>query len=330
MKYKFTKENCPFSMVEIFLEKGETIDIEPQSMVYHSGGITLQAVMNGGDQNAGFFRRFFNAIGRSFSSGESFWVTRVTSSMGGGSIVIAPPTFGRVFELPIQVDHDQDGEPVESTSWFINDGAYLASDTHVNYKMIKQSISNSLFGVGGWWVMKTIAQRNGTILAHSFGDIAAVDLGRDDDDDDEENDRYNNNNNDDQEDSDDQEELYNNTPDKKRTSKKYSVQLLNSSTLTNRNNQQQTLGNEETKEEKEEPKKKNSYLKELIVDKKHVVAWESSLEYTIKSGGGLLGVRVGEGIVTHFTGKGRIYISTRNPSQFSNSIPHPSCQKSHS
>lgn len=51
-----------------------------------------------------------------------------------------------------------------------------------------------------------------------------------------------------------------------------------------------------------------------IVDNGHLVGYEGELSFNIKSaGGGLLGFAAsGEGLVCEFTGRGRVYIQTRN------------------
>ena len=50
----------------------------------------------------------------------------------------------------------------------------------------------------------------------------------------------------------------------------------------------------------------------FIVDNEHVVAWESTLQYNIKSASGIFGFKTGEGLVNEFVGKGKLYIQTRN------------------
>ena len=50
----------------------------------------------------------------------------------------------------------------------------------------------------------------------------------------------------------------------------------------------------------------------FIVDNDHVVAWESTLKYNIKSASGLFGFKTGEGLVNEFIGSGKLFIQTRN------------------
>ena len=64
---------------------------------------------------------------------------------------------------------------------------------------------------------------------------------------------------------------------------------------------------------------------DVILDNAHVVAWDSRLDYDISlrtsQSRGLLGtltnsVTSGEGIVTRFSGEGKVYVSSRNMPQF--------------
>lgn len=57
---------------------------------------------------------------------------------------------------------------------------------------------------------------------------------------------------------------------------------------------------------------------EYVVDNFHLVAWESTIQYTITkaAAGWISSFTSGEGFVCRFTGPGRIYVQTRNPSAF--------------
>lgn len=56
----------------------------------------------------------------------------------------------------------------------------------------------------------------------------------------------------------------------------------------------------------------------LVIDTGHLVAWDTSLQFTVgRSASGLLASFLsGEGLVCHFTGHGRIWIQTRNPAEY--------------
>ncbi len=62
--------------------------------------------------------------------------------------------------------------------------------------------------------------------------------------------------------------------------------------------------------------------KEVVIDNGHLVAWPESVNYTIEkaSKGWLSSFTSGELLVCRFTGPGKVYIQTRNPSSFINWI----------
>jgi uncharacterized protein (TIGR00266 family) len=57
---------------------------------------------------------------------------------------------------------------------------------------------------------------------------------------------------------------------------------------------------------------------ELVVDTGHLVAWEDSLQYRVtKAGEGWISSFIsGEGLVCHFTGRGTLWMQTRNPAAY--------------
>ncbi|RLB48010.1 MAG: TIGR00266 family protein [Deltaproteobacteria bacterium] len=60
----------------------------------------------------------------------------------------------------------------------------------------------------------------------------------------------------------------------------------------------------------------------LVIDTGHLVAWDANLEYSVgkSAGGWIASFLSGEGLVCHFKGKGRIWIQTRNPTEYGGSI----------
>ncbi len=57
---------------------------------------------------------------------------------------------------------------------------------------------------------------------------------------------------------------------------------------------------------------------DLVIDTGHLVAWDATLQYSIgKSGSGWIASWLsGEGLVCHFRGQGRIWIQSRNASEY--------------
>lgn len=60
----------------------------------------------------------------------------------------------------------------------------------------------------------------------------------------------------------------------------------------------------------------------LVIDTGHLVAWDATLEYSVgkSASGWVASFLSGEGLVCHFRGQGRIWIQTRNPSEFGNTV----------
>ena len=68
---------------------------------------------------------------------------------------------------------------------------------------------------------------------------------------------------------------------------------------------------------------------DVVIDNQHVVAWDGRLGYSVgvktNQTKGLLGnlvnsVTSGEGVITRFTGQGKVYVSSRNPSNFIDTV----------
>lgn len=149
------------ALVEIELDKGEQAIIERGSMVYHDPAIKLQGVLNDGGNGGGLF----SALGRSFVTGESMFITQVTSSANQSKIAVAPCVPGPILILDVS----------NHSPLLINDGAFLACGSGVNYKTRRQRISQGLFGgTGGFFIMETTG--TGQVLIHSCGDVRVMEV----------------------------------------------------------------------------------------------------------------------------------------------------------
>ncbi|EOT43699.1 MULTISPECIES: TIGR00266 family protein [Enterococcus] len=159
MKYNLSSTSV-FPLVDITLQKGEEVQIEPGSMVYHNGLVTLEGHMNSnGKKGLGGMVR---ALGRSLSSGESFFITKVRGDAEDAKVTIAPSTPGTIRELPIG-----------PTQWRLNTGAFLASESSVSYTMQRQKLEGALLGgTGGLFVMETAGE--GMMLINGYGDLVEI------------------------------------------------------------------------------------------------------------------------------------------------------------
>ncbi|MGT2737025.1 TIGR00266 family protein [Streptococcus orisratti] len=160
MKYTIDSD-MQFPLVEIALEAGETAYIQQGSMVYHTPSVTLNTRLNGRGSGLG---KLMGAIGRSFTSGESMFITQAISNADDGKLALAPSMPGQVIALDLG-----------TKQYRLNDGAFLALDGSAQYKMERQSVGRAFFGgQGGLFVMTT--EGEGTLLANSFGSIKKLEL----------------------------------------------------------------------------------------------------------------------------------------------------------
>lgn len=151
--------DCP--IVEISLQKNETVKIERGSMAYMSG-VSIEGKMN---SNKKGISGVLGAIGRSLTSGESMFITEATSTSPNGLLAIAPAIPGKIVCLSVQ----------NGSHYYLNNGAFLACDASVSYEMKTQSVGKALFGgTGGFFIMHTFG--HGDILVSAFGDILEIEV----------------------------------------------------------------------------------------------------------------------------------------------------------
>jgi uncharacterized protein (TIGR00266 family) len=149
-------------VAEVTLQAGEEILMERGSMVYHCGNVALEGTLNSsGRKGVG---GVLSAIGRSMTSGESMFITRARGEINGAKIAIAPCIPGEISEITA----------IPGRQWRINDGAFLACGSTVNYTMERQSVGKAFLGTGGLFIMTTTGQ--GPVLIHSCGEVLAIEL----------------------------------------------------------------------------------------------------------------------------------------------------------
>ncbi len=150
------------TLVEVSLDNNEEIQIESGSMVYHNAAVKLEGKMN--SNGKGGLGGALAALGRSITSGESFFITKASAIGANGKIALAPASLGSIKE--ILVGQEQ---------WRLNTGAFLVSEEGVHYVMERQKLGGALFGgTGGLFVMKT--QGYGKMLISGYGDIIEIAL----------------------------------------------------------------------------------------------------------------------------------------------------------
>ena len=100
MKYNILGDSdCP--MIHITMQENETIRVERGAMVYMQN-IELQGKMN---TNKSGISGFLSALGRSMTSGESFFVTEAKAQQNNAYLGIAPATAGKIRVLQLDNEH---------------------------------------------------------------------------------------------------------------------------------------------------------------------------------------------------------------------------------
>ena len=162
MQYEIT-HSTTFPIVKIRLNRGETVQIESGSMLYHNGQVKLEGRMNSNGKKG--LGGLMSAVGRSMTSGESFFITTATGTADGSEIGIAPANPGVINALPT----------APGSELRLNTGAFLAADSDVHYNMVRQKLDGALFGgTGGLFVMETSG--TGNVLVSGYGDIIPVEM----------------------------------------------------------------------------------------------------------------------------------------------------------
>lgn len=156
MKYNLIGDSdCP--MLEILLDRGETVNVERGSMVFMNN-VELEGKLN---SNSGIF----GAIGRTLTSGESLFITKATGQFDDARLGIAPPLSGEIKILKVDENHQ----------YRMNTSAFLACDTTVKYFMKRQKLSVALFGKsGGLFVAETSGY--GDLVVNSYGSIIEIEV----------------------------------------------------------------------------------------------------------------------------------------------------------
>ncbi|MCD6560044.1 MAG: TIGR00266 family protein [Palaeococcus sp.] len=151
MKYEILHRPS-FSLVEVELEDGETVQAEAGAMVHMSPNIKLETKAKGG---------IFGALKRSMLAGESFFINKFRAEGGRGVVGFAPPYMGdiEVFEL--------DG------TLYAQSGAFLASSENVDINT-KWGGAKTFFGREGLFLLKMTGR--GTVFLSSFGAVYKKEL----------------------------------------------------------------------------------------------------------------------------------------------------------
>jgi len=156
-----------FSILEVVIEPGESIQAEAGAMVYMDPSIKITTGTGGG---------FVNAIKRKFMGGESFFINKFTATASPGKIGLAPSYFGDIKAvnlLPGEIFYAQKGTFLAGTECLKIDTEYKGTKFLIGGEglfLLKFSCSTlkDLKNTGG-----TLSE---TLFLSSFGGIVEKEI----------------------------------------------------------------------------------------------------------------------------------------------------------
>ena len=154
MNYKLVGHIVP--VVEMNLNKGETVYTQSGGMAYQSDGISMTTNARGG---------IMKGIGRMFS-GESMFMANYTAEKDEAMVAFASTVPGQV--VPINMSEHPNG-------FVLQKGAFLCAEDSVNTKVeFSKRLSAGLFGGEGFILQK--AEGTGMLFIEVDGDPIEKDL----------------------------------------------------------------------------------------------------------------------------------------------------------
>ena len=154
MKHRIIGQTVP--VVEMTLQKGETVYTQSGGMAYQSEGIAMKTNTRGG---------IMKGLGRVFS-GESMFMANYTAEKDDAMIAFASTVPGNI--MPIDLSQSNGGLMLQK-------GAFLCAEDGVETSVaFTKKFSAGLFGGEGFIIQK--AQGNGMLFLEVDGDVIAKEL----------------------------------------------------------------------------------------------------------------------------------------------------------
>ncbi|CAM4287686.1 TIGR00266 family protein [Paenibacillus tarimensis] len=153
MNYKVVQEGA-FAMLQVNLERGESVKAEMGAMVAMSPTVDLKGTMEGG---------IMRGIGRVLS-GEKFFFQELKAARGPAEVLLAPATLGDVQAIEL------DG----SYKLYVQKDGFLAGTAGIEINTKMQNLVKGLFSGEGFFIIE-IGGR-GTVFLSSYGAIHAINL----------------------------------------------------------------------------------------------------------------------------------------------------------
>lgn len=154
MEYKVIGQTVP--VVEMKLNKGETVYTQSGGMAYQSDGITMNTNTRGG---------IMKGIGRMFA-GESMFMANYTADRDGAVIAFAATVPGNIVNVDLSKNPD---------GIILQKGAFLCAENNVETSAVfTKKFSAGLFGGEGFILQK--ATGNGMLFLEVDGDVIQKEL----------------------------------------------------------------------------------------------------------------------------------------------------------
>ncbi|MBB1564612.1 TIGR00266 family protein [Candidatus Gracilibacteria bacterium] len=143
-----------YSCLHYKLSAGEKIKVEPGSMVAMDPTAKIVGKMEGG---------LLGALGRTFLTGESFFVTDIKANKDNSDIYLAPRSVGDIEKIEIS----------EGKEWIVQGGGFLASTSEIQTNTKFEGFRGFMSGEGLFMIK---VSGNGTCWVSSFGAILEYEL----------------------------------------------------------------------------------------------------------------------------------------------------------
>ena len=146
MKFSSVGESDPF--LHVSLKRGEKIYCESDAMVSMETTLDLTGKMQGG---------LLSALARKVVNEESFFTQFIEATRGDGDTLLAPALPGDMKVLDCG-----------DRQYMLNDGAFVAADSAIQFDVRRQRIGQALFaGTGGFFITQT--RGKGQVVVSGMG-----------------------------------------------------------------------------------------------------------------------------------------------------------------
>lgn len=154
MKYNILYQGA-FSLLQVYLEQGETVKAESGAMVAMSPTVDVEGKMEGG---------ILGGLARRVLAGESFFFQTLTAHRGAGEVLLAPAVLGDIMDVEL------DG----SYSLLVQKDGFLAGSAGLEVAAKMQNLAQGIFSGEGLFIVKISGK--GLVFVNTYGSIHVINL----------------------------------------------------------------------------------------------------------------------------------------------------------